>query len=69
MTGLETGAAGLSWGADDMDGTISEEKIAHLAGAATPVGLAREKMEETIRTAGFRPVERDGVFSPREASA
>jgi aminodeoxyfutalosine synthase len=65
MTGLETGAAGLSWGADDMDGTISEEKIAHLAGAATPVGLAREKMEETIRTAGFSPMERDGAFSPK----
>jgi aminodeoxyfutalosine synthase len=69
MTGLETGAAGLSWGADDMDGTISEEKIAHLAGAATPVGLAREKMEETIRTAGFRAVERDGAFSPKDMVA
>jgi aminodeoxyfutalosine synthase len=52
-----------------MDGTISEEKIAHLAGAPTPVGLARDKMEETIRTAGFTSVERDGAFSPREASA
>jgi aminodeoxyfutalosine synthase len=69
MTGLETGAAGLSWGADDMDGTISQEKIAHLAGAATPVGLAREKMVETIHTAGFTPVERDGRFSPRSRPA
>ncbi|BBO66574.1 aminodeoxyfutalosine synthase [Desulfosarcina alkanivorans] len=65
MTGLETGAAGLSWGADDMDGTISEERIAHLAGAATPVGLARNKMVDTISTAGFVPVERDGLFSPK----
>lgn len=65
MTGLETGAAGLSWGADDMDGTISEERIAHLAGAATPVGLARAKMVETIGAAGFVPVERDGLFSPK----
>jgi aminodeoxyfutalosine synthase len=62
MTGLEVAAAGLSWGADDMDGTISEEKIAHLAGSPTPVGLAREKMEETILMAGFTPVERDGRF-------
>ncbi len=62
MTGVETAAAGLSWGADDMDGTISEEKIAHLAGATTPRGLAREKMNETIRVAGFTPVERDGLF-------
>ncbi len=69
MTGLETGAAGLSWGADDMDGTISEEKIAHLAGAATPVGLARDKMVETITIAGYMPVERDGQFAPRGATA
>jgi aminodeoxyfutalosine synthase len=60
MSGVETGAAGLSWGADDMDGTISEEKIAHLAGATTPKGMARERMTETIRMAGFVPVERDG---------
>jgi aminodeoxyfutalosine synthase len=62
MAGVETAAAGLSWGADDMDGTISEEKIAHLAGALTPKGLAREKMYETIQMAGFVPVERDGRF-------
>lgn len=63
MTGVETAAAGLSWGADDMDGTISEEKIAHLAGAQTPVGLARERMLETISIAGFVPAERDGGFN------
>jgi aminodeoxyfutalosine synthase len=63
MSGVETAAAGLSWGADDMDGTISEEKIAHLAGATTPKGLARERMTETIRMAGFVPVERDGRFA------
>jgi aminodeoxyfutalosine synthase len=62
MAGLETAAAGLSWGADDMDGTISEEKIAHLAGSPTPAGLARERMVETIQMAGFIPVERDGRF-------
>lgn len=65
MSGLETAAAGLSWGADDMDGTISEERIAHLAGATTPKGLARDRMTETIRMAGFTPVERDGQFQPR----
>jgi aminodeoxyfutalosine synthase len=62
MAGVETAAAGLSWGADDMDGTISEEKIAHLAGADTPKGMARAKMTETIRMAGFVPVQRDGLF-------
>jgi aminodeoxyfutalosine synthase len=47
-----------------MDGTISEEKIAHLAGASTPKGLARENMRETIQMGGFVPVERDGQFRP-----
>lgn len=69
MSGVETAAAGLSWGADDMDGTISEEKIAHLAGAATPKGLARERMTETIRVAGFVPVERDGRFAEVKEAA
>ena len=64
MVGLDTGAAGLSWGADDMDGTIVEERIAHLAGASTPKGLARERMVETIEMAGFIPCERDGRFMP-----
>jgi aminodeoxyfutalosine synthase len=62
MAGLEVAATGLSWGADDMDGTISEEKIAHLAGSPTPSGLARDRMQETICMAGFTPVERDGCF-------
>jgi aminodeoxyfutalosine synthase len=66
MSGLETAAAGLSWGADDLDGTITEEKIAHLSGAPTPVGMARGRMIETISLAGFTPVERDGQFKERE---
>ena len=65
MAGLETAAAGLSWGADDLDGTIKEEKVAHMAGARTPVGLAREKMEETIAMGGFEAVERDGWFQAK----
>jgi aminodeoxyfutalosine synthase len=62
MSGVETATAGLSWGADDMDGTITEEKIAHFSGSSTPVGLARKRMIETISVAGFTPVERDGQF-------
>ncbi len=66
MAGLETAAAGLSWGADDMDGTIKEEKVAHMAGARTPIGLARRKMEETISLGGFEAVERDGWFKRQQ---
>lgn len=61
--GIETAAAGLAYGADDMDGTLAEEKIMHLAGSSTPKGLARSRMVETIRLAGFTPVERDGRFA------
>jgi aminodeoxyfutalosine synthase len=62
MIGLETAAAALSWGGDDLDGTIQQERIAHMAGADTPRGIARHQMEATIRMGGFRPVERDGCF-------
>ncbi len=49
----------LSFGADDMDGTIGEEKITHAAGAKTPLQLAKEKMERLISEAGQQAVERD----------
>jgi aminodeoxyfutalosine synthase len=54
---------GLSFGADDLDGTIGEEKITHAAGAETPLQLAKEKMESLIAEAGQKPVERDTVYN------
>ena len=65
MIGLETAAAALSWGADDLDGTLGEERIAHAAGARTPRALLRRRMEETIRLGGFVPGERNGAFMSR----
>jgi len=62
MIGVETAAAALSFGADDLDGTIGLEKIAHASGASTPRQIAREEMQRLIRLAGFQPVERDGAF-------
>jgi aminodeoxyfutalosine synthase len=53
----------LSFGADDMDGTIGEEKITHAAGAKTPLQLAKDKMEFLISSAGYTPVERDTVYN------
>lgn len=53
----------LSFGADDMDGTIMEEKITHAAGAKTPLQLAKEKLEYFISSAGYVPVERDTVYN------
>ena len=61
--GVETASLGLHFGADDVDGTIGEEKIMHAAGAPSPVGLARQRREHLIREAGCEPVERDGLYN------
>ncbi len=63
MIGLETAAVALSFGADDLDGTIGEERIAHAAGASTPRAMSENRMVETIRLGGYAPVERDGAFN------
>ncbi len=67
MSGEETAAIGLNFGADDLDGTIGEERIAHAAEADSPLGMARERMENLIRDAGKEPVERDAVYGGMEA--
>jgi len=54
---------GLSFGADDLDGTVTEEKIAHDAGASTPQVMTVHELVRLIREAGRRPVERDTVFN------
>ncbi len=62
MLGEETASLGLNFGADDMDGTVQEEKIAHAALAQSPLGLARERLIALIREAGKTPVERDALY-------
>ena len=52
--GVETASTGLHFGADDIDGTIGEEKIMHAAGATSPSGLARERLEATHSRSGLR---------------
>jgi len=52
----------LRFGADDIDGTVVEEKIYHDAGATTPQGLHREELMRLIREAGREPVERDTLY-------
>jgi aminodeoxyfutalosine synthase len=54
----------LRFGADDIDGTVIEEKIYHDAGATTPQGLRRSELERLIREAGREPVERDTMYRP-----
>jgi aminodeoxyfutalosine synthase len=54
----------LRFGADDVDGTVVEEKIYHDAGATTPQGLRRQELIRLIREAGREPVERDTLYRP-----
>ncbi len=53
----------LSYGADDVDGTVVEEKIYHEAGATTPQEVARAELIEWIEDAGRIPVERDTLYN------
>jgi aminodeoxyfutalosine synthase len=52
----------LRFGADDIDGTVIEEKIYHDAGATTPQGMRRQELMRLITTAGRVPVERDTLY-------
>ncbi len=54
----------LRFGADDIDGTVVEEKIYHDAGATTPQGLRRQDLIRLIKEAGREPVERDTLYRP-----
>jgi aminodeoxyfutalosine synthase len=56
----------LRFGADDMDGTIVEEKIYHMAGAGTSQQLSKPELERIVRLAGFEPVERDTLYNRLE---
>lgn len=62
MLGLSTAAVALSWGADDLDGTLGLEKVAHASGADTPRALAGNEMIRLIREAGYEPQERTGSY-------
>jgi aminodeoxyfutalosine synthase len=54
----------LRFGADDIDGTVVEERIYHMAGAETEQQLPRTELERVLRLAGFEPVERDTLYRP-----
>jgi len=60
--GLSTAQTALWFGADDLDGTVSEEKIYHQAGAQSPQALAPGEIARLIRAAGRVPVERNTFY-------
>ncbi len=62
MLGIGTAQTALSYGADDLDGTVRHELIYHDAGAITPEFLSVERLEHLIREAGREPIERDTIY-------
>src|SRR6266481_8905904 len=69
-TGLPLAQVSLSYGVDDLHGTILEEKIFHMAGATTPQQQTIATLEQAIREAGRDPIQRDShyrhITSPRQ---
>ncbi|MBI4478206.1 MAG: aminofutalosine synthase MqnE [Acidobacteria bacterium] len=61
-TGVEVAQTSLWFGVDDLDGTVQEEKIYHMAGAKTPELLTTDDITRLIRSAGREPVERDTLY-------
>jgi aminodeoxyfutalosine synthase len=62
LLGERIAQVALTFGADDLDGTVVDERIGHEAGADSPRGMAREEIVRLIRVAGREPVERDSLY-------
>ncbi len=62
-TGVELAQLALWYGVDDLDGTVQEEKIYHMAGSATPEGMTTAQLTRLVRAAGREPLERDTLYN------
>jgi aminodeoxyfutalosine synthase len=62
MLGERVAQVSQSFGVDDLDGTVREERIYHMAGAKTPQGLTRDELIDLIHRAGRIPIERDTLY-------
>src|SRR3954453_3603698 len=62
-TGVEVAQTSLWFGVDDLDGTVQEERIYHMAGSRTPEGMTTRQLERLVRAAGREPVERDTLYN------
>jgi aminodeoxyfutalosine synthase len=61
--GVEVAQTALWFGADDLDGTVQEETIYHMAGSTTPSALSTSEIERLIVDAGRVPIERDTLYN------
>lgn len=62
MLGIKTAQTAQFFGANDIDGTVTEEKIYHMAGSKSPDAMTIEELKHTILAGGRMPVERDTVY-------
>jgi aminodeoxyfutalosine synthase len=62
-TGVEVAQMSLWFGVDDLDGTVQEEKIYHMAGARTPEAMTTSAIRKLIRATGRDPIERDTLYN------
>ena len=63
MLGIKISQISLSFGVDDIDGTVAEERITHSAGAETPEALTVNDLKSLIEETGREPVERDTLYN------
>ena len=68
MLGEKTAQVAQHFGADDLDGTVVDERITRAAGGVAGAGLSRTRLEHLIREAGRQPVLRDTLYRPLEAA-
>jgi aminodeoxyfutalosine synthase len=61
--GLPLAQVALSYGVDDLHGTIMREKIFHMAGVTTPEEQTAQALRHAIREAGREPVQRDSYYN------
>jgi CofH subfamily radical SAM domain protein len=62
MLGEDITAEALSYGLDDLSGTLTEERIAHATTVQTPLGLTQDRIRELVRSGGRVPAERDTLY-------
>jgi len=62
MLGVDLAQIALSFGADDIDGSVVEEKIYHMAGSKSSQMMTRNQLKQLIQECGFIPVERDALY-------
>jgi aminodeoxyfutalosine synthase len=63
MLGVKTAQVAISFGADDLDGTVVHETIYHAAGSDSPQELGVAELQRLIRETGREPVERDTLYN------